>query len=91
MSEKEIKRPTVFCTIYNLMAEEGVNLLNSQNYNIITTGKIPLPKSDLLERVKNVDAILCANMTKIDVDMLEAAGPNLKVKWLNFSIKNDLL
>ncbi|KAK2908749.1 hypothetical protein QQF64_001323 [Cirrhinus molitorella] len=39
----------------------------------------PVPRVELLKKVKGCDAILCVLTEKIDAQLLEAAGPNLKV------------
>ncbi|XP_059409878.1 glyoxylate reductase/hydroxypyruvate reductase-like [Carassius carassius] len=39
----------------------------------------PVPRLELLKKVKGCDGILCVLTEKIDIQLLEAAGPNLKV------------
>ncbi|KAI2668620.1 Glyoxylate reductase/hydroxypyruvate reductase [Labeo rohita] len=39
----------------------------------------PMPRMELLKKVKGCDGILCVLTEKIDAQLLEAAGPNLKV------------
>ncbi|KTG44622.1 hypothetical protein cypCar_00002861 [Cyprinus carpio] len=39
----------------------------------------PVPRLELLKKVKGCDGILCVLTEKIDAQLLEAAGPNLKV------------
>uniref|UniRef100_A0A8C1PJ53 Glyoxylate reductase/hydroxypyruvate reductase n=1 Tax=Cyprinus carpio TaxID=7962 RepID=A0A8C1PJ53_CYPCA len=39
----------------------------------------PVPRVELLKKVKGCDGILCVLTEKIDAQLLEAAGPNLKV------------
>lgn len=38
-----------------------------------------MPRKELLARVKGVDGIFCMLSDKIDVEVLDAAGPQLKV------------
>ncbi|XP_068178481.1 glyoxylate reductase/hydroxypyruvate reductase [Antennarius striatus] len=38
-----------------------------------------VPRKELLEKVKGVDGLLCVLTEKIDAELLDAAGPNLKV------------
>lgn len=38
-----------------------------------------VPRAELLKKVKGVDALLCVLTEKIDAEVLDAAGPNLKV------------
>lgn len=40
---------------------------------------VPVPRTDLLRKVKGVDGLLCVLTEKIDAELLDAAGPNLKV------------
>lgn len=40
---------------------------------------VPVPRTDLLQKVKGVDGLLCVLTEKIDAELLDAAGPNLKV------------
>ncbi|XP_030643544.1 glyoxylate reductase/hydroxypyruvate reductase isoform X2 [Chanos chanos] len=39
----------------------------------------PVPREELLKKVKGVDGLLCVLTEKIDAELLDAAGPNLKV------------
>ncbi|KAI7811183.1 glyoxylate reductase/hydroxypyruvate reductase b [Triplophysa rosa] len=39
----------------------------------------PVPRNELLKRAKGCDGILCVLTEKIDAELLDAAGPNLKV------------
>ncbi|XP_051559674.1 glyoxylate reductase/hydroxypyruvate reductase-like [Myxocyprinus asiaticus] len=39
----------------------------------------PVPRQELLKKVKGCDGILCVLTEKIDAELLDAAGPNLKV------------
>lgn len=41
--------------------------------------EVPIPRSELLTRIKDVDALFCLLTDKIDNDVLEAAGDKLKV------------
>jgi glyoxylate/hydroxypyruvate reductase len=38
-----------------------------------------MPKTELISRIKGVDALLCVLANKIDNEVLNAAGSNLKV------------
>ncbi|XP_026158680.1 glyoxylate reductase/hydroxypyruvate reductase [Mastacembelus armatus] len=40
---------------------------------------VPVPREELLQKVKGVDGLLCVLTEKIDAELLDAAGPNLKV------------
>ncbi|XP_076149532.1 glyoxylate reductase/hydroxypyruvate reductase isoform X2 [Alosa pseudoharengus] len=39
----------------------------------------PVPRAELLKKVKGVDALFCVLTEKIDTELLDAAGPNLRV------------
>ncbi|MCJ8749240.1 hypothetical protein PDJAM_G00174080 [Pangasius djambal] len=39
----------------------------------------PVPRQELLKKVKGCDGLLCVLTEKIDAELLDAAGPNLKV------------
>ncbi|KAG7458829.1 hypothetical protein MATL_G00224730 [Megalops atlanticus] len=39
----------------------------------------PVPRQELLKRVRGVDGLVCVLTEKIDAEVLDAAGPNLKV------------
>lgn len=40
---------------------------------------VPIPKAELMSRIKSVDALFCLLTDKIDEEVLNAAGSNLKV------------
>ncbi|MGH0153250.1 UNVERIFIED_CONTAM: hypothetical protein FKN15_032609 [Acipenser sinensis] len=39
----------------------------------------PVPRQELLKKVSGVDGLLCVLTEKIDAELLDVAGPNLKV------------
>ena len=57
----------------------GLNILEPHCDLIINQRKAPLRYSELLKKVKDVNAILCFLNDKIDKQIMEAAGPSLKV------------
>ena len=59
--------------------EAGLNILEPHCDLIINQRKAPLRYSELLKKVKGVNAILCFLNDKIDKQIMEAAGPSLKV------------
>ena len=59
--------------------EAGLNILEPHCDLIINQSKAPLRYSELLKKVKGVNAILCFLNDKIDKQTIEAAGPSLKV------------
>lgn len=59
--------------------EAGLNILEPHCDLIINQRKAPLRYPELLKKVKGVNAILCFLNDKIDKQIMEAAGPSLKV------------
>lgn len=59
--------------------EVGLNILKNQCDIIINQKKAPLPYPELMNKVKGVDAILCFLNDKIDNQIMDIAGPSLKV------------
>lgn len=57
----------------------GLNLLKEQCDVIIGEKPQPIPRSELLSKIKNVDGVYCLLTDKIDDEILEVAGPQLKV------------
>jgi glyoxylate reductase len=62
------------------ISESGLNILKKENYNLIvnSTGR-PLKPSELRRKAKDVDAILCFLNDTIDKEIMDIAGPNLKI------------
>lgn len=59
--------------------ETGLNLLKKK-YSVISNNSYRSPsKQDLIKGVKGVDAILCTLSEKIDSEIMDKAGNNLKV------------
>ncbi|CAL8351187.1 unnamed protein product [Boreogadus saida] len=48
-------------------------------YELWDSDDVPVPRKELLQKVNGVDALLCVLTEKIDAELLDAAGPNLKV------------
>lgn len=59
--------------------EVGRSLLDTHCDLIINQKKAPLRYSELLNKVKGVNAILCFLNDKIDKQIMDAAGPSLKI------------
>jgi len=73
---KKIK-PIVLVT--RPIPEAGLNILETHCDLIINQRKAPLRYSELMNKVKGVNAILCFLNDKIDKQIMDAAGPSLKV------------
>ena len=57
----------------------GLKILETHCNLIINQRMAPLRYPDLLKKVKGVNAILCFLNDKIDKQIMDAAGPSLKV------------
>jgi lactate dehydrogenase-like 2-hydroxyacid dehydrogenase len=60
--------------------DAGLKLLKAAGHTLdIYTSDNAIPRAELLKRVKNVDALLSLLTDKIDEEVMQAAGPKLKV------------
>ena len=60
--------------------EAGIKLLQEKGYEVsVYQGDEMIPRAELLESVKGCDAILPLLTDKMDAEVFEAAGPQLKV------------
>lgn len=60
--------------------DQGIKMLQKKKYKLEIYPKNQIiPRSELLKKVKNVDALLSLLTDKIDEELFEAAGPRLKV------------
>lgn len=57
----------------------GLDLLREQCDVILWDKSIPIPRSELLSKIKGVAGVYCLLTDKIDDEILDAAGPQLKV------------
>ncbi len=72
------KAPVVFIT--RRIPSEGIELLEEQGYAVKVYGKDQaITRSELLKQVKGVDALLPLLTDKIDEEVMQAAGPSLKI------------
>ncbi|CAN9510432.1 unnamed protein product [Ophioblennius macclurei] len=72
--------PRVYVT--RQIPPEGLRILQESGkvqFEIWDSDDVPVPRKELLQKVKGVDALLCVLTEKIDAELLDAAGPNLKV------------
>lgn len=71
--------------------EAGINLLKEKGYEVVVFPEDrPITRDELKESVKGVDAILALLTEKIDAEILEAAGPQLKIV-ANYAVGFDNL
>lgn len=73
----EMSKPKVYVT--RSIPGKGLNLIQQTCYVEVWPGTIPPSHEELLEKVRDIDALLCLLTDKIDAEIMEAAGPKLKV------------
>ncbi len=78
-SQKNVVLKRVFIT--RIIPQKGLDIiLNDPNIKAeIWQGDLPPPRDVLLEKVKGIDGLYCLITEKIDDELLDAAGPQLKV------------
>jgi lactate dehydrogenase-like 2-hydroxyacid dehydrogenase len=70
-------KPKVFVT--RRILESGMQPVEAFCRADVWPGELPPPRRDLLERVRGIDGLLCLLTDRIDEEVIEAAGPSLKV------------
>jgi len=70
-------KPKVFVT--RLIPEKGLDRVEEFCEAVVWTEELPPPRQILLERVKGVDGILSLLTDTMDAEVMDAAGPGLKV------------
>jgi len=70
-------KPRIFVT--RLIPEKGLELLRQETEMEIWRDPLPPPYSTLAEKVKGKDALLCLLTDKIDGNLMDAIGPQVKV------------
>uniref|UniRef100_A0A336LW09 Glyoxylate reductase/hydroxypyruvate reductase n=1 Tax=Culicoides sonorensis TaxID=179676 RepID=A0A336LW09_CULSO len=73
-----MSRPSVYLTRPDV-AQQGIQLLQDECDVTMWDKTCPVPREELLKRVVGKDAIYCTLCDKIDAEVLDAAGPSLKV------------
>ncbi|MBU2579383.1 D-glycerate dehydrogenase [Patescibacteria group bacterium] len=69
--------PKIFVT--RQIPEVGINLLEEKGWDVLVGPEGSISREDLLEGVKGVDAILSVLTEKIDGEVMDAAGSQLKI------------
>lgn len=70
--------PKVF--VARMILESGIKLLKDAGFEVeVSDFDGVLPREKLLQKVKGVDAILSILTDKIDAEVMDAAGPQLKI------------
>lgn len=70
-------RPRVFIT--RIIQDAGLNLAREFCDADVWEGNMPPTREELLNKVRGVDGLLCMLTDRIDGELLDAAGPQLKV------------
>lgn len=73
----KFQKYTVYIT--RKIPEPGPSILKKYFEVIMNPGVDVLDREDLFENVRNVDALMCMLGDKIDSNVMDAAGPNLRV------------
>lgn len=80
------KMPKVFVT--RKIPDEGLDLLRKETALEVWEKDQVIPRKELLKRVKGVDALLPLLTDKIDGEVMDAAGPQLKI-IANYAVGYD--
>jgi glyoxylate reductase len=70
------KRKKIFVT--RELPEEAMQILKSKFEIEVFQGEMPPPKSVLVEKVKKADGLICLLTEKVDEEVINAAGPQLR-------------
>jgi len=72
-----MEKPKVFVT--RIIRDKGLDLVKQACQADIWPGELPPGRDELLERVRGMDGLLCLLTDRIDSEVMDAAGPGLKV------------
>lgn len=72
-----MSKPKIFVT--RTILEKGYALIRDRFEIDLWPAELPPSRRDLLERVRGVDGLLCLLTDRIDGEVMDAAGPQLKV------------
>lgn len=72
-----MSQPKIFIT--RLIPSRGVDLVKLHFLPDIWPGDLPPTREQLLEKVRGVDGLLCLLTDKVDAELMDAAGAQLKV------------
>lgn len=70
-------KPRVFVT--RSIPEGGLDLIREACAAEIWTDELPPPREVLLDKVRGVDGLLCLLTDRVDTELMDVAGPGLKV------------
>jgi len=72
-----MQRPKVFVT--RIIPDKGLDLVSESCDVDLWTGELPPSREEILKRVQGVDALMSLLTDTIDGEVMDAAGPQLKV------------
>lgn len=72
-----MSKPRVFLT--RRIREKGLELLQGRCEIALWEGDLPPDRSTLLERTRSMSGLLCLLTDRIDAEVMDAAGPDLRV------------
>lgn len=72
-----MSKPKVFVT--RVIPDKGLELVRDFCEVDLWEGQLPPSRAEMLKHVRGVDGLLCLLTDKVDGDLLDAAGPQLKV------------
>ena len=79
--------PKIFIT--RQIPEAGINLLKEKEFDVeVSDFDGVLPREQLLEKIKGVDAVLSLLTDKVNAEFFDAAGPQLKIV-ANYAVGYD--
>jgi glyoxylate reductase len=81
-----MSKPKVFVT--RVIPDKGLDLVKDFCDVDLWTDELPPPREELLKRAQGVEGLLCLLTDKIDGEVMDAAGPPLKV-ISNFAVGYD--
>src|SRR5215213_2053845 len=76
-NEATMSKPNVFVT--RLIPAKGLDTVQEFCNVDLWQGELPPTREELLKYVQGVDGLLCLLTDKIDSEVMDAAGPQLKV------------
>ncbi|KAL0275268.1 UNVERIFIED_CONTAM: hypothetical protein PYX00_003174 [Menopon gallinae] len=76
---RAMSTPSIFITRPDV-PKIALEIFKKKGYDVTTwTEERPVPRNELLKGVKNKDALFCMLTDKVDAEVLDSAGPSLKV------------
>lgn len=72
-----MKKPKIFVT--RIIPEKGLEMLRQEADVEVWQDPLPPPYETMVQKVKGIDALLCLLTDKIDENLMDAIGPQVKV------------